>query len=65
MLCLFYLIYMLFDTIDHDNLFCILKKYLGICGNALKLVKPYFSNRTQCVQIDNVTCFLCVCSDYF
>ena len=25
-----------FDTIDHDNLFCILEKYVGICGNALK-----------------------------
>ena len=22
-----------FDTIDHDNLFCILEKYVGICGN--------------------------------
>ena len=28
-----------FDTIDHDNLFCILEKYIGICGNALKLIK--------------------------
>ena len=27
------------DTIDHDNLFCILEKYVGICGNALKLIK--------------------------
>ena len=43
-----------FDTIDHDNLFYILKKDVGICGNALKLIKSYFSNRTQCVQIDNV-----------
>ena len=43
-----------FDTIDHDNLFCILEKYFGICGNGLKLIKPYFSNRTQRVQIDNV-----------
>ena len=25
-----------FDTIDQDNLFCILEKYVGICGNALK-----------------------------
>ena len=40
-----------FDTIDHDNLFCILEKYVGICGNALK---SYFSNRTQRVPIDNV-----------
>ena len=43
-----------FDNIDHDNLFCILEKCVGICGNALKLVKSYFTNRTQCVQIDNV-----------
>ena len=35
-------------------MFCILKKYVGICGNALKLIKSYFSNRTQRVQIDNV-----------
>ena len=27
-----------FDTIDHDNLFCILEKYVRICGNALKLI---------------------------
>ena len=43
-----------FDTIDHDHLFCILDKYVGICSNALKLIKSYFSNRTQRVQIDNV-----------
>ena len=41
-----------FDTIDHDNLFCILVKYVGICG--LKRIKSYFSNRTQRVQIDDV-----------
>ena len=40
-----------FDTIDHDNLFCIIEKYVGISGNALKLIKSYLSNRTQCVQI--------------
>ena len=43
-----------FDTIDHDNLFCVLEKYVGICGNALKLIQSYFSNRTQRVQIDDV-----------
>ena len=43
-----------FDTIDHDNLVCILEKYVGICGDTLKLIKSYFSNRTQRVQIDNV-----------
>ena len=35
-------------------IFCILEKYVGICGNALKLIKSYFSNRTQRVQIDDV-----------
>ena len=24
-----------FDAIDHANLFCIIAKYVGICGNAL------------------------------
>ena len=43
-----------FDTIDHDNRLCILEKYVGIYGNALKLIKSYFSNRTQHVQIDDV-----------
>ena len=27
---------------------------MGICGNALKLIKSYFSNRTQRVQIDDI-----------
>ena len=27
--------------------FCILEKYVGICGNALKEIKSYFSNRTH------------------
>ena len=43
-----------FDTIYHDHLFCILEKYVGICENALKQIKSYFSNRTQRVQIDDV-----------
>ena len=43
-----------FDTIDHDNLFCILEKYVGICGNALKQINPYFSNHIQRVQIYDV-----------
>ena len=45
-----------FDTIDQGNLFCIciLEKYVGICGNALKRIKSYFKNRTQRVQIDIV-----------
>ena len=35
-------------------MFCILEKYDGICGNALKLIKSSFFNRTQRVQIDNI-----------
>ena len=54
--CLFYFIYLLHLTpliiIDHDH------KYVGISGNALKLNKSYFSNRTQRVQIDNVCLIL-------
>ena len=42
-----------FATIDHDNLVCILEKCAGICGNALKLIKSYFSNCTQRVHIDD------------
>ena len=42
-----------FDTIDHNNMFCILEKYIGFCGNVIKLIKSYFSYRTQRVQIDN------------
>ena len=28
-----------FDTIDHGNLFCVLEKYVRICGIALILIK--------------------------
>ena len=42
---------MLVYTIDHDNLFCILENYVGIRGNALKLIKSSFSNRTQRVKL--------------
>ena len=43
-----------FDTIDHNNQFCIREKNVGICGNALKPIRSYLSNRTQRVQIDDV-----------
>ena len=36
----------------HYNLFCILEKYVRICGNALKLIKSYFYYYSQRVQID-------------
>ena len=31
-----------FDTIDHDTLFVILEKYVGITGSALQLLKSNF-----------------------
>ena len=43
-----------FDTVDPYNQFCILEKYVEVCGNALKLIKSHFSNRTQRIQIDDV-----------
>ena len=43
-----------FDSIDHDNLFYILEKYVGIGGSALWLIRSYFSNCTQRVQIDGI-----------
>ena len=43
-----------FDTIDHEILFELLEKYVGITGNALQLIKSYFSDRTQRVVIDGI-----------
>ena len=43
-----------FDTIDHDNLFYILEKYVGIGGSALWLIQSYFSDRTHRVQVDSI-----------
>ena len=43
-----------FDTIDHDYLLYILEKYVGIGGSALRLIRSYFSDRTQRVQIDGI-----------
>ena len=36
-----------FGTIDHDNLFYILEKYVGIGGSALPLIRSYFCDPTQ------------------
>ena len=41
-----------FDTIDHDNLLYILERYVGISGSALRLIRSYFCDRTQRVQIN-------------
>ena len=43
-----------FDTIDHDHLFYILEKYVVCGGSALRLIRSYFSDRTQRVQIDGI-----------
>ena len=37
-----------------DNVFYILEKYVGIGGSALRLIRSYFSDRTQRVQIDGI-----------
>ena len=42
-----------FDTIDHDTLFVILEKYIGITGSALQPLKSYFSDRSQRVLIND------------
>ena len=49
-----YLFYLLLLT----PLFCILEQYIGTCGNALNLVKSYFSNRTQRIlsEFANIIC---------
>ena len=43
-----------FDTIDYDNLFYILEKYVVFGGSALRLIGSYFCDRTQRVQIDGI-----------
>ena len=43
-----------FDTIDHSNLFDILEKYVGITGDALQLIKSYFSDCSQSTRIESI-----------
>ena len=54
-----------FDTIDHSNLFDILEKYVGITGDALQLIKSYFSDRSQSTRIESIMSdivhIICVC----
>ena len=38
-----------FDTIDHDNLFYILEKYVGIGGSALVIVRKEFKLMVFCL----------------
>ena len=53
-----------FDTIDHDTLFVILEKYVGITGSALQLLKSYFqTDYSECLLM--MSCrelpTLCMC----
>ena len=43
-----------FDTIDLDNVFYILEKYVGIGGSAPRLIRSHFCDRKQRVQIDGI-----------
>ena len=43
-----------FDTIDYDLLCTVFERHLGISGTALKLLKSFFSGRSQAVIIDCV-----------
>ena len=40
-----------FDTINNANLFYILEKDVGIGASTLRLIRSYFCERTQRVQI--------------
>ena len=42
------------DTMDHDNLFYIIEKYVGIGGSVQWLIRSFFRDRTQRVQIDGI-----------
>ena len=70
--CSMYDVYMIFfvdlfygnkSSSPKKNLFTHLEKYVGISGNAIKLIKSYFSGRTQRVMIDgilsDVACLIC------
>ena len=46
------------NTIDHDNLFYIFEKYVGIGGSTLRLIRSYFCDRTQRVEIDGMSDFV-------
>ena len=50
-----------FDTIDHDNVFYILEKYVVIGGSALRLIWSYFCDRTQIDDIISDFLLLLLC----
>ena len=43
-----------FDTIEPNNLFDILERYVGIGGSALRLIRLYLCDRTPRVQMDGI-----------
>ena len=46
--------FLFYAKIDYDKLFYILERYVGIGGSALRLIRSYFCDRTQRVQIDGI-----------
>ena len=48
-----------FNTIDHNYLFYILEKYVGIGGSALQLIQSYFCDRTQRILNDGIMSDVC------
>ena len=54
-----------FDTIDHDTLFVILDKYVGITGSALQLIKSYFqTDHSECLLMMSCRELSTLCVEY-
>ena len=49
-----------FDTIDHDDVFYILEKYVGIGGSALRVIRPYFCDHTQLMVLCPILLVCCM-----
>jgi hypothetical protein len=43
-----------FDTVNHSNLLNLLQYHIGVNDSALALFKSYLTDRTQCVNINNI-----------
>ena len=44
-----------FDTVNYEILLNLFEAYLGIDGRPRSFFRPYLTQRTQCVSVDNVT----------
>ena len=54
-----------FDTIDHDTLFVILEKYVGITGSALQLLKYIFqTDHSECLLMMSCRELPTLCVEY-